>query len=174
MQYTTKRQMARNGAVNTFTGALAASSGQFVPFMQGSVVTISTTSTSSTARSAAFQHEADDKIGFFLSWCNTVATTGSISVVVSAGSEGRAWNRDQGAYTFYPSGSATGSSGANTGKRWILGPFESARFAVKSTSTQWSGRNEVRMTIVTTSAGVRHNNRVGIVPFKMPVVSYSS
>ncbi len=176
MIYGTNRSLTKNSAsLIHATGLMSTQAVSFAPWREMGGTTISTTGGSTSAR-AAFRLDNDDKIGFLVSWNCTAATTGNRRITVSAGSEGRAWNRDQGSYSFFPSGSATGTSGARYGKRWLLGPFESARFAVQSTSTDWNGRNEIRMTIVSacSSAGDLHCNKAHVLAFKMPVVNYST
>jgi len=112
-------------------------------------------------------YDVDDKIAFRVSWVATAASTGVLTV--THGSERRGWQKDIGSFDL--SMTAAGA----TGKVFYVGPFETARFAIKSTSTDHApvGRNYVKFT-GSTGAASEQGRRWNIQAFRMPDVRYST
>jgi hypothetical protein len=119
--------------------------------------------------------DVDDAVFLFVGWSAT-ATSTSATLTVAAGDEERAYKRGQGAYTFnlYDTGGESGQS-----KTAVIGPFESARFAKKSTgltSTQGSiaaGLSYIQVTLSTDGSNTTdQQNIAAVVAFKIPTVTY--
>lgn len=178
--------LTRNGAL----AIASVTSSQFALFGVGILLstrmdelrslTGGTTLTSTAgSRSAQFPYGIDDKIAFVVSWCATAeaATTGSLTLQAKSG-EG--FQADLGNYNLYVEGGATGSgSTAGRLKRWIIGPFESARFAETATSTgggATTGEQAITLRITTDylARSTRARGAVNILPFKLPVVDYAT
>ena len=135
----------------------------------------STYSTLTTANDVNVKLDADDRIGFLVSWCCTQdAAPVTQTLSVSAGSARGAWRNDVGAYTLNLCTAA--HSTATKLRKWILGPFEGARFAQTATSTAAgvkTGHRYVTFTMaVNTSAA--QSAKAGILPFRWPDVSYTT
>lgn len=120
--------------------------------------------------------DVDDAVFLFVGWSAT-ATSTSATLTVSAGDSPRAYMQGQGAYTFtlYDTG-----GGESPSKTAVIGPFESARFAKKSTgltSTQGSiaaGLSYIEVTLSTDgTATTDQQNIAAVVAFKIPTVSYA-
>ena len=111
-------------------------------------------------------YDVDDKIAFRVSWVATAATTGVLTV--AAGSDRRGWQNDIGPLVIPM------TAGGATGRVYFVGPFESARFAIKSTSTVQApvGRNYVRFTGST--AGIVQARCWNIQAFRMPDVNFTT
>ncbi len=172
MQYVRPEQLENNtvSLLDIFTVDPASSDATETYRLSNAGTTIHV-STDPDENTVNFLHDVDGKIGFLVRWGCTAneSTSDYPTVTVVAGSEGRAWNRDQGAVSFMIE-----STAAFIGKTYLVGPFESARFAIQSTSTDWPNRNEVRFTISADTCADIFAQRVNILPFKMPVVSYST
>jgi len=176
----TVNQLSRNGRVAVQNIALA-STNVIAPtrFRAIGGTTLGTTG-STDVGFATF--DVDDKTAFIVSWaCSSAVSTGKqLLLTVAAGSDGRAWQNELGSYSFYPAGSATGSSGTYRGKRYIIGPFESARFARETTAGSTAargtkaGNNHIQFTLSAASSESGNQARVNVLAFKMPGVSYST
>lgn len=170
LQYSTDRkQMKRNEEllIETFTAADASS--QKIAAYRGAAGTTLIVSTDSSENSVSFRQDIDDKIGFIVRWGCTANTTQVLNVSVAAGSDRRAWNKDQGAISFSITSTAAGSC-----KTYLIGPLETARFAIKSTSTQWSGRNEIKISVSASATAALEQRRANVTAFRLPTVAYSS
>jgi len=126
--------------------------------------------------------DVDDKVAFIVSWvCSSAVNdeTG-LTLTVRAGSDRRAWQNDLGAFSFYPAGASSGSSGGWRGKRHIVGPFESARFARETTAGSTAARgvreggNHIQFTLSANTSESGHQGRVNILAFRMPDVQYDT
>ena len=168
MAIETPRTMVRNGAVlmDSFAPTTAEQERPALRGMIGGGTTLLSTAASTGAGAVTVQYDVDDKIGFLVTWLATAATTGALTVV--QGTRRRGWQRDIGSYTL--SMTATGA----TGRTYFVGPFETARFAIVSTSTVQApvGRNYVRFTGST--AALEQSRRFNIVAFRMPDVQYDT
>ena len=113
----------------------------------------------------------DDKIGFLVTFRATQVAASVLTV--SAGTARRAYKRGQGNATVTLRSTRAGGSGS----MYFLGPYEGARFATVTDSTDiGAGRNTVEITITTSSGGsaATQRGRANIVAFKMPTVTYST
>ena len=178
------RQMVRNGRLQVQTvSALTTAANGLTRFRNiGGTTLTSTDSTTPANVNAYATFDLDDKVGFIVSWCGSsdINTTGHLLLTVSAGTNRRAWQNDLGSFSFYPSGSVTGSTDGWVGKRYILGPFESARFARETTAGSTvavgtrEGNNHIRFSVSASSSELGHAGRVNILAFRMPAVNYAT
>jgi hypothetical protein len=125
-------------------------------------------STGAAADSAVtVQYDVDDKIAFRVTWFATAASTAVLTV--AQGSIRRGWQRDIGSFQL------TMTAAGATGRTYMVGPFETARFAIRSTSTAHApvGRNYVRFTGSTAGASAQ-SRRWNIQAFRMPTVRYAT
>lgn len=137
-----------------------------------------TAATLSTAQKTMIvPFDVDDKIAFVVTWETTVDKEAA-QFTIKAGSTKKAWQQGQGDATF----TFTATAAALT-YQGFLGPFESARFATSSTSTNIApeGSNVVKVEFLGyqstkgTSAGSSDKAAKGYVfPFRMPTVQYDT
>ena len=158
------KKMARNGSVLSY-GFAPTTAAQERPALRA-MISGGTTLLSTGGDPLTVPYDVDDKIGFLVTWLATAATTGALTV--AHGSERRGWQKDIGSYTL------TMTAAGATGRTYFVGPFETARFAIKSTSTEHApvGRNYVRFTGST--AALVQSRRFNIVAFRMPDVQYDT
>lgn len=176
--------LTRNGALSIFnvtsSGAPYLGVAELLSTRVSSIRALSGGSTLiNTADTVQFPFSVDEKIGFIVSWAATAeaATTGSLNLKVKAGDGYRAV---LGNYNLIVDTGATGSgSTAGRLKRWILGPFESARFAEEATSTAGgcsTGDQAITFELTTDyiAGSTRARGTVNILPFTMPVVEFAT
>jgi hypothetical protein len=137
--------------------------------LMGVGTTLLSTAASTGNGSVTVQYDVDDKIAFRVAWLATAASTGVCRLTVTQGTARRAWQRDIGSFTL------TMPAAGSTGRVYMVGPFETARFAVRSTSTVQApvGRNYVRFTGTTGSTSPQAR-RWNIQAFRMPDVRYAT
>ena len=134
------------------------------------------------------EYPVDDKIAFLVSWGATVALNAAQAATcvlnVSAGTLRRGYKRDIGDFNLRLAQNVAGLSTATTGmmmNRFVVGPFETAQFAMESASTVHApvGRNYVRFRYsgaAATSSGPNQAQarRCNIRAFEMPIVRYAT
>ena len=169
MAIETADRLVRNSSVvvDYFSPTTAATRDALRSLM-GSGTTLLSTAASTGNGSVTVQYDVDDKIAFRVTWQTSVASVASV-LTVAQGTLRRGWQRDIGSFTL------SMSSAASTGRVYNLGPFETARFAIVSTSTVQApvGRNYVRFTGSTASTGPQAR-KWNIQAFRMPDVSYAT
>ena len=167
MAIETVDRMVRNSGtlITTFTPTTALTRPQFRAFA-GAGSTLIASQPATGAGALTVQYDADDKIGFIVTWLCTRATIATLRV--AQGALRRAWQRDIGNYNL------SITAGGATGRKYVLGPFETARFALRSASAVQApvGRNYVRFTVATTST--LQEGRFNIQAFRMPDVRYAT
>jgi hypothetical protein len=171
MTIATVKDMVRNESVNIFastvgsTAAFAASTGVSSPGTW-----IQSTSTSG-GNYATFTVPPDDKYGILVSWASSVGAavySGGPKLTVAAGD---GWRNSLGSYALTMM-TATG----NMRNTWILGPFESAQFSAVSASSDYAPVGDPYLTLtMTTSTSLEGDvNTCYVLPFKLPVVEYTT
>ena len=141
-------------------------------------VTGLTGTTISTAKSLIVPYGVDDKIAFVVQW-ETTLDKRAARFTIKAGAERRAWQQGQGDATFTVTTTAAGRV-----YNAFIGPFETARFANKSTSTNFApiGSNVLKVEFLgyqstkgtsqpTTEA---KGKKANIMAFRMPMVEYTT
>lgn len=179
MAVLTPTNMVRNGSVSFTAGALTTSLATPIAIVRAlgeSIHTISGTTAHFDSAANVNQTPStestgfcdvliprDEKIGLIINWV-TSSTAVTANVVVAKGNAGSAWQKEQG--LFYVTMQA---SEANQVHQRILGPFESARFAYKSTS----GDDAIKI-YVSASASDDDCSEISVQAFKMPQVEYDT
>jgi hypothetical protein len=122
----------------------------------------------------------DDKTAFLITWAASATSTGCL-LTVYAGEDRRAWQEGQGVYQL-----GLISTDNDVGRQYIIGPFETARFGRVSCSTSggWAagssdiglGKTFLLFHLQSSAAGTATDQwtHVGILPFRLPTVSYST
>ena len=166
MAILTPGTMVRNNVVQVFNSSAATTAKDVTRYvMAGGGQILDAGST----RIATIQYDKDDKIGFIVTFACTAAAA-SQTLTVAQGTARRAWQRDLGSLTL----SLNPTTGWTGRKSWFVGPFETARFAQRSTAVALApvGRNYVRFTLSTASTvGGRY---VRLDAFRMPDVQYAT
>lgn len=173
--------LSRNAAtrIGYRTTLLSTAAGTFVNWRAAHGTTLQSTEDSTGQGRVTVQYPVDDRIGFLVSWCCTAASTEPATLTVAQGSLRRGYKRDQGSLSITLSQNVAGSASTGTTgtmfNRFLIGPLESARFAIKSESTIHApeDRNFVSFTLSTDSTGVQAR-RASIYAFRMPVVGYDT
>ena len=163
--------LVRNSSVSLITSDSSAITDNCALWRNTGGTTLLSTGDDSTGTGlVTVQYDKDDQIAFLVSFAASNATTVPPVLTVTQGSERRGWQRDIGSFTL-----TLNTTGARRGSRFIVGPFETARFAIKSTSTVHApeGRNYVKFTASTGSGGAQ-SNKVNILAFRMPDVQYDT
>jgi hypothetical protein len=121
----------------------------------------------------------DDNIAFVVSWAAS-STQQYAHLHVSPGQERMGWQQGQGGFTV----ALEASGGSGQGKRYLVGPFESARFARVSRSTDNGvgagssdigiGKKFVRFFLSVTTSEDGVHGQFSVAPFRMPRVTYSA
>ena len=160
------------GASTAFVNAMSSDLGQAAyRSVGGTTMTSTADSTTVTCRL-----DVDDRIGFLVGWCAT-ASTGVYTdhyVTVSQGTQNGAWRRDYGSQTIYMHASDYSDTGCVTTKM-MIGPFESAMYAMKATSTDPGvGIGENYITITLSTFSTLQTGKANILAFRWPDVSYST
>jgi hypothetical protein len=128
-----------------------------------------------------FPLDMPDQVAFIVSWGGTQQETdGSLYLTVSAGDE---WRNDLGSYNLLITDTTAVSGGSTRSqlKKWLVGPFESARFigaAASSAAGATVGDPSIRFGLSTALATgaltTDERHKVHIQPFLMPVVEYDT
>lgn len=181
MAVITINDLTRNGAVQVLAVQTEATSTEALSAWRHFSAGGSTLGTTGSTDEGFATFDIDERIAFIVSWANSSDnSTFGPTLTVSAGSDRRAYKAGQGTFSFFPAGSATGSTAAWSGKRWLVGPFESARFARETTAGSTAargtaeGRNHIQFTLTNTSGEQGNAGRVNIAAFKLPVVGYAT
>lgn len=192
MTVATGANLSRNGAVTIFSGTstdialvLDTTGGmtQLVSTSLGFVLRGSTTpSTGITAATTEILNvgiPVDDQTAFLITWgCSATSTQAVLTVM--AGEERRGWQQGQGAFQV-----TSTSTRAYLFCQKIIGPFESARFGRVSCSTGTggfgsgstdigAGQTFVQFHLYSSDGTTDQINNWGILPFRMPRVTYDT
>ncbi len=116
-----------------------------------------TASTATLNKTEVFSAPKDDKLGFLLKFFTTITSTSTGidgKVTVTAGDDGLAWQNGYGSETFTLS--STNLAEATDVYELFIGPFETARFGVKSTTTTIAavGSPTIKLTFETYASSI--------------------
>ena len=120
--------------------------------------------------------DQDSAVAFVVSWACTDSTQ-AINLNVSVGDR---WRSKLADFDLLVSPASSGSTGTAVARRWLIGPFESARFGKQATSTNFGvkmGQHYVRFALTTEYSNMtaaRAGSKVSVLPFRMPRVDYDT
>ena len=137
----------------------------------------STLSTVTSTNDVVVPLDQDGAVAFLVSWACCSSTHAS-NLNVSVGDR---WRNKLADFDLMLSAASSGTTGSANARRWIVGPFESARFGKQATSTNFGvkiGAHYVRFALTTKytplTTGVERDSKVSIFPFRMPRVDYDT
>ena len=137
----------------------------------------STLSTVTSTNDVVVPLDQDGNMVFMVSWaCCSSTNAPNLNVEV-----GDRWRGALADFDLTLPVGTTGTTGSITGRRWLIGPFESARFGKQATSTDFGvkiGAHYVRFSLTTENStyttGTERTGKVNIFPFRMPRVDYDT
>ena len=147
--------------------------------MSGMTTGMSSGSTVTSTNDVTVALDRDD-LAFIASWYSSALSSGTTECPNLRVKAGDRWRNDIGAFDLQIAPDSSGTAGAQV-RKWLIGPFESARFAEQATSTSIAetkiGAHYITFSLTTAysthSTVVRHG-KINIVPFRMPRVDYDT
>jgi hypothetical protein len=169
-----KKLVRNDGLVISRQTSVAGSSGLVDAIFQApALVRAMGGSTIEESSEGTAKFDVCDRVGFLVGWLCTQLSTQTAYVRIHGGD---AWQGDLGNVDISLTPTATGTTAATVTKI-VAGPFESARFALKATSTDVGvgvGENYIKFSLVTDGATAGQAKYVNIAPFRWPDVQYAT
>ena len=174
MTVMTESKMARDSYVVLFRHTSENTTGIADTSTQAVVLRNVGGSTIASSSDGYCNFDMSDHIGFLVGWACTAVSTGYRYVTVNKGDK---WRGDVGDLVIELTPTSSGSTAASQ-VLIVAGPYESARFAITSTSTSVTGaeigQNCIKFTVTSDASSDAQAQYVQIKPFRWPDVQYAT